>query len=180
MDIASALDSFIVKYIEEHQGQNRDLVIDYDENWPSECYMDVQPNGQVPWRPKIRSNVGSFDALESALNLKMNDQLSVYFSRYWSDNLNAKNVRGNLQLLQAWNQADFERLQENLIGHILMKRRLKQPETWFFAVTDEDDFILSVDNQTGAVVLERVGLLPQEVLAENLATFIEQLSPAVT
>ncbi len=28
----------------------------------------------------------------------------------------------------SWHQADFERLQQNIIAHILMKRRLKQCE----------------------------------------------------
>ncbi len=50
---------------------------------------------------------------------------------------------------------DFERLQQNLIGHILMKQKLKQAITLFFAVTDEDDIILSVNNNTGEVWAEK-------------------------
>jgi SecY interacting protein Syd len=83
-------------------------------------------------------------------------------------------------LLQPWNQGDFERLQQNLVGHILMKRRLKQPETFFIALTDEDDFILTVDNASGEVMLEQVGLLPKELVAPNLATFITSIVPSVT
>jgi SecY interacting protein Syd len=66
-----------------------------------------------------------------------------------------------------------------LVGHILMKRRLKQPETLFIALTDEDDFILTVDNASGEVVLEQVGLLPKEVVAPNLEVFIQSLQPSV-
>ena len=90
-----------------------------------------------------------------------------------------KRPGGNLQLLLPWNQDDMVRLQQNLVGHVLMKRRLDQPETLFFAVTDEEDFILSVDNQSGEVVLEQVGLLPQEVLAPDLASFLASLEPVV-
>jgi SecY interacting protein Syd len=82
-------------------------------------------------------------------------------------------------LLQPWNQGDFERLQQNLVGHILMKRRLKQPETFFIALTDEDDFILTVHNTSGEVMLEQVGLLPKEVVAPNLAEFLQSIQPSV-
>ncbi len=60
-----------------------------------------------------------------------------------------------------------------------MKRRLKQPETLFVALPDEDDFILRVDNSSGEVMLEQVGLLPKEVVAANLADFIHSLQPSV-
>jgi SecY interacting protein Syd len=53
------------------------------------------------------------------------------------------------------------------------------PKTLFIALTDEDDFILAVDNISGEVVLEQVGLLPKEVLAPNLATFIQSLQPSI-
>jgi SecY interacting protein Syd len=81
-------------------------------------------------------------------------------------------------LLQVWNEQDFERLLQNLIGHALMKRRLEQPMTLFFAVTDDEDYILSLENDTGRVMLERVGLEPQEMLADNLAQFLSSLEPA--
>jgi SecY interacting protein Syd len=84
-----------------------------------------------------------------------------------------------LSLLFAWNKDDFERLQENLIGHILMKRRLKQEETVFFAVTDEEDMIISVDNASGSVWVERVGCKPHKQLSDSLAQFISQLTPVV-
>ena len=58
-----------------------------------------------------------------------------------------------------------------------MKRRLRQRDTLFFAVTDEDDFVLSVLNETGEVVLERVGKEPQEILATDLTSFLQSLKP---
>ena len=79
--------------------------------------------------------------------------------------------------MQIWNDDDAERLQQNLIGHVLMKRQLKQPETLFFALTDEEDFIVSVDNASGQVVLEQVGKPAQQVLAQDLAEFLATLQP---
>jgi SecY interacting protein Syd len=36
-----------------------------------------------------------------------------------------------------------------------------------------------VDNSSGEVMLEQVGLLPKEVVAANLADFIHSLQPSV-
>jgi SecY interacting protein Syd len=70
-------------------------------------------------------------------------------------------------------------LQENIIGHILMKKRLKQENTIFFGVTNEDDMILSINNETGAVWVERVGCKAHKKLADSLNDFIRQLTPAL-
>ena len=82
-------------------------------------------------------------------------------------------------MLQVVNSEDFERLQQNLIGHLLMKQRLRQAPTLFFGLTDEEDFILTVVNESGEVALEQVGREPANILAPSLAVFIEQLTPAI-
>ena len=134
----------------------------------------------MSWTPVLRKTPGDFKGIETALEMKIHPDAVSFFGRYWSDNLNAETKQGKLQLLQAWNEADFQRLQENLIGHLLMKRRLKQAESVFFALTDEDDFILSIDNVSGAVLLEQIGLVAKETLAPDLASFIDQLQPSTT
>ena len=49
----------------------------------------------------------------------------------------------------------------------------------FFGLTDEEDFILTVVNESGEVALEQVGREPAKILAPSLAVFIEQLTPAI-
>lgn len=178
MSAISSLSQSFDHFIEEYQRIHQGLSIEFDPQWPSSCYQQQAKAGQmVAWRPILRESPGDFQSMERALNIQLDPQLKEFFGRYWSDNLNAKAPQGNLQLLQAWNADDFEQLQQNLVGHILMKRRLKQPETAFFALTDEEDFILSVELDSGQVVLEQVGLLPQQVLAKDLQSFITQLTP---
>jgi SecY interacting protein Syd len=178
--LVTALDEFVKRYCITAIKHPEMLMVDYDNEWPSDCYTASGNNGdRVSWQPVKRNVVANFNDLEKALNMKIHQDVISYYSTYWSDNLSAKTDKGYLQLLQPWNQGDFERLQQNLVGHILMKRRLKQPETLFIALTDEDDFILAVDNISGEVVLEQVGLLPKEVLAPNLATFIQSLQPSI-
>ena len=82
-----------------------------------------------------------------------------------------------VELVQPWNEADFERLQENLIGHLLMLRRLKLPETLFLATTRNESQLISLLNATGEVVLEQLGQGPRLVLAPDLARFLDRLSP---
>ncbi len=111
--------------------------------------------------------------------LTLHKDIKSYFTSLYSESLDALCDEGGLSLLFAWNKKDFERLQENLIGHILMKRRLKQQETIFFAVTDEEDIIISLDNATGEIWVERVGCKPHKKLSNSLAQFISQLTPVV-
>ena len=180
LSVKEALDSFIQRYITAHEQENQSMMVQFDPDWMSPCYRrQGEPGEWVDWLPSVRHEEHDFQELETALGLQLDEQLKTFFSAYWSDNLNAKAERGNLQLLMPWNQDDFVRLQQNLVGHVLMKRRLGQAETFFFAVTDEDDFNLCIDAATGEVVLEQVGLVPQEVLAKDLASFIQSLTPLV-
>ncbi|ALS97747.1 SecY-interacting protein [Lacimicrobium alkaliphilum] len=178
--VTQSLDDFIQRYIEAHQQQNHGLKTQWDEQWPSPCELgQPDPQGLIRWQPVKRHQQADFSATEQALEMVFHADIKTYYSSYWSEGLNASTARGGLQLLQAWNEDDFERLLQNLVGHVLMKRRLKQPETLFFAVTDDDDFIISLDNASGKVMLEQVGLEPKEVLAERLSEFLTKIEPQV-
>ena len=180
LPVKDTLIDFIDTYIAAYEEQKQEMVIPFDPDWDSPCYRESgSPGDWVNWAPVIRQDSHDFSELENALGIELNTQLKDFFSACWSDNLNARTERGNLQLLLPWNEEDFVRLQQNLVGHVLMKRRLGQDETFFFAVTDEEDFNLCIDAKTGEVVLEQVGLPPQEVLADDLSGFLKTLKPLV-
>lgn len=175
--------AYIRKYLQEHAHLP---VIEQDDEWPSLCEeIAIDDNGlskgEVFWQPaNIEKDQGlQFDNVESALELILHPDIKTYFTTIYSESLDAECEEGRLSLLFAWNKNDFQRLQENLIGHILMKKRLKQAETIFFAVTDEEDMIVSIDNNTGSVWVERVGCEPHKKLADTLAQFINKLIPIV-
>jgi SecY interacting protein Syd len=175
------LEKFIAATLALHEGSATPLLTEYLEEISSPCYLQSGKNGDmVPWQPCKQTHSATFANVEKALELTLNEQYCHYFTTYWSDNLLAVAEQGNCELLQVMSTSDFERLQENLIGHLLMKQRLKQPPTLFFALTDEDDFILSVDNASGEVVLEQVGKLPSQLIAPDLASFIETLTPRLS
>ncbi|MCP4991607.1 MAG: SecY-interacting protein [Colwellia sp.] len=161
-------------------------IIERDELWLSPCEQDSHDDSHNYWQPVAMNNKQkqeeqedelTFDNVESALELELHHDIKTFFSTLYSSDIEAHCSEGKLSLLFAWNREDFDRLQENIIGHILMKRRLKQAETIFFAVTDEEDMIISLDNESGEVWVERVGCKPHKKLSDSLVSFIEQLTP---
>lgn len=151
--------------------------IEHDSDWPSPC--EFEQEGQLHWQPVKVEQTLTFDNVEQALDIVLNDEFKQFFSLFYSDNLDATHDNGQLQFLQAWSQSDFERLQQNLIGHLMMKSKLKQGATLFVAVTDEDDLNIVINNETGEVCLEYVGKEPHQVLAKSLAEFITQTQPVI-
>jgi SecY interacting protein Syd len=180
LSICEQLDNFVSSYVEN--ASEGVLSIPYDKEWPSLCYKSEgekwQQGQMVPWQPVKQTQPLSFDNVGSALELTLDSDYCTYFTRYFSNNLIATAPQGECELLQVWNEEDFERLQQNLIGHLLMKRRLEQAPTLFFGLTDEEDFILTVINKTGEVALEQVGMEPKEILAPSLAIFLSTLKPS--
>lgn len=151
------------------------LVQDYDSQWLSDCICHREDDKAI-WRPLERSVSGDFSSVESALGISIHPDIHYLFGNWWSGHIQAQTERGGFDILHAWNEDDFDMLQQNIVGHVLMKQRLKQKVTIFFATTDEDDFILSLDNESGCVLLEQVGCEPQEVLSPDLASFFASAS----
>jgi len=179
-DTQKALNAFIESYQLAYENAEVSLRAFCQEPGESPCcYGEVSEQASL-WRPVLQQGALDFSKLETGLEIKIDAAFQDYFCTWWGDHLNARTERGELQLLLVWNDDDFQRLQENLIAHVLMKRRLGQRDTLFFAQTEDDDFLLSVLNQTGEVVLEPVGKEPQEVLAPSLADFLQTLTPVVS
>lgn len=188
-NLMNVLQRFSAQYVSQYQKVYSHLpIIDMDNDWLSPCEVSYDENeinnrvllkDQTFWLPiNIEAKDAlSFDNVESALDLILHKDIKTYFTTLYSDSLDATCDEGELSLLFAWNKDDFARLQENLIGHVLMKQRMKQKETLFFAVTDEEDMIISVDNKTGAVWVERVGCEPHKQIANSLEQFISKIMP---
>lgn len=171
-------DQFLRAYIELNGDDQQNLWTYYEADWLSPCYLEhASQDEKVKWQPVLRDTPVDMSNIAEALEIKIPRAFSQFFGRYYSHDLLASTTRGDLTLLQVWNDDDFERLQKNLIAHVLMKRKLKQPDTLFFALTDEDDFNIVLDVESGQVMLERVGKVPQEVLASTITDFISTLKP---
>ncbi|MCO4797998.1 MAG: SecY-interacting protein [Colwelliaceae bacterium] len=172
--------SFSEIFIEEYQLKLNHLpLVEIDEQWPSPCLQDKFDDSFMCWRPNEITVKISFENIENALNLTLHASIKEYFSTIFSESIPATCSEGHLQLLFAWSEDDFSRLQENLIGHVLMKQKLKQEITLFFAVTDDESIMLSVKNDNGEVWAERVGCEPHKKIADSLNEFITSLKPDI-
>jgi len=124
-----------------------------------------------------RREAADFTGLERALETRIHPDIKRYYGSFWCDSVEARAEEGRLTLIQVWSERDFERLIANLIGHALAKRRARLPLTLFVACTDEGDFMLSVDNASGAVVLEEPGHAPVREVAANLVELLLRVEP---
>jgi SecY interacting protein Syd len=64
-----------------------------------------------------------------------------------------------------------------MVAHVMMLRRLKLPLTIFIATVPNELQVVSLDNDSGAVVLEQLGQPTRWILADSLAEFLQRLSP---
>lgn len=184
---SSNLDQVLNKFIDSwclHQRQHcqQPLSIEYDSQWLSDCYIDSDPledGEQCQWQPIKQQHQDMFSRLADALNEKIHPDIVTFYSSYWSAHLAATSDEGDLELLQVWNQEDMERLRSNLLGHALAKRKLKQPLSFFVALTYPDEGMLCVHNDSGEVWYEMPGKKPIRKIADSLTEFLSRIKPAV-
>lgn len=179
-NVATALANFMQRFTEATASKGGAFPLKkYDPDWPSPCRIGgADSAGYICWQPVRQEQKTDFSGLENALELEIHTDIKAFYGAYWCAGLEATSQEGHVSLIQLWNQQDFDRLIENLIGHGMAKRRLKHPFTVFVATTDADsELFLSIDNATGSVLLEEPGYPPRRQVDENLASFIDRLTP---
>ena len=70
-------------------------------------------------------------------------------------------------------------MQENLIGHLVVQKRLKLSPTLFIATLESELEVISVCNLSGEVLKETLGTRKRTILSPSLASFLEQLDPVL-
>ena len=182
MSCLPALDKFLQNYHQSYLSTLGELPRYYPQGEPSLCIQgefDESSDEAVSWLPVKREQLGSFANVEHALELTLWPDINHFYGEYFAAPVLFDSPWGTGELLQVWNEADFDALQQNIIGHLMMKQKLKQPATWFIGLLDEGDKMLTVDNADGSVWVEIPGELPSAQLAPSLAEFIEALSPRI-
>ncbi|WP_166379249.1 SecY-interacting protein [Pseudoalteromonas sp. Z9A4] len=151
-------------------------LIAHDEQWPSPSEVgEIDEQGNIQWQGAHQQPAGSLSDLANALELEFPKELSELYGHMYGGSILAVIDGHQVELLQAWNSDDFDMLQQNITGHVLMKRKLKQPETVFIGLTDKDDLLVSVLVHSGEVCLEHVGKNTHHVLAPNINAFLKAL-----
>ncbi|ARU93140.1 SecY-interacting protein [Tatumella citrea] len=175
-----AMRQFSRRYCEEWQQQTGHLPYStelYGIDSPCEVSRDAQG---VYWQPQPFSLPPSLDAVERGLEISLQPAVTGWYTAQFAGDMQAEWFGMPVTLLQVWNEEDFSRVQENLIGHLVMKRRLKQSPTLFIAATDHDTEIISICNLSGEVIREALGTKKREVLSETVDDFLNKLAVVVT
>jgi SecY interacting protein Syd len=152
-------------------------LVEHDPEWPSPCEIQnsLEAN-MIGWQPIEMPKTQSLEAVERGIELSLHRDIHAYYTSFYNGDIPAYHQGNKLWLLQAWNEQDFEVMQENILGHLVTKRRLKQTPTVFIAVTDEPDLNIVVKNEDGSVWLEYVGKEPHKELATSISLFLDTLT----
>lgn len=145
---------------------------------PSPCITRTEEDA-VFWRPQPFPPGRDFSGVEKAIEIVLQPPLQTFYTAQLAGDMQADFGGRQLTLLQAWSEDDFLRVQENLIGHLVMQRRLKLSPTLFIATLESELDVISVCNLSGEVVLETVGTRRRTVLSASLASFLSHLEPVL-
>ncbi|MEH6532595.1 MAG: SecY-interacting protein [Photobacterium frigidiphilum] len=134
---------------------------------------------EVTWKPITRQPQGDLAGVEKGIEIDLHRDIIDFYSTQFSGDMAAKFGEIELDLLQVFSEQDGVRLQENILGHLVTQRRLKLKPTVFIGVIDSADKVIAICNLTGEVILETLGKNERDVLAKDVASFLQQLVPVV-
>ena len=178
-DTAQALAQFAQDYSKACQNETGNLPqVSFDESWRSPCEVsEVDSDEKVTWQQIEQSPHFDFSDIETALELQLHQSVKDFYGIYLGASLFGVFDKQQYELIQCWNNDDIKRLGENIVGHILMQRKLKQSHTLFIGSLVNGEQMICVDNENGAVVLEIPGDDKREQLAPSLNEFLMNLTP---
>jgi SecY interacting protein Syd len=178
-DTSRALLSFTEKYYQRCKDKlGHGPYSDELSEIASPCFEE-KDGERVYWHAVVRDSEEDFTNIEQAIDLVLHEDIKTFFGIQYSGDM-AVTWQGNpLTLLQVWNDEDFNRLQENILGHLITQRRLKLKPTVFIAVTDAELDVVSICNLSGSVILERLGTSNRDILANSLVEFLAKIEPGV-
>ncbi len=177
-----ALDAFLTRYLNRVKDANGHLpTVEFDPPWPSPC-TELADNASDDivrnWRPVERHDYDLFSSLEKALELDFHPDIKSFYGSYWSNGVCAIHQSLHFNLIQIWNEEDETNLKENMLGHAFAKIKARLPLTFFIGCTDGND-IISLDQDSGAIVLEKPGYRAHQTLAPSLENFLLDLEPSL-
>ena len=145
---------------------------------PSPCITHTAEEA-VFWQPQPFAPEADLSAVERALEITLHPDIHPFYTTQFAGDMPALCGSTKLTLLQAWSGDDFQRVQENLIGHLVTQKRLKLSPTLFLGTTEDEMEVISFCNLTGGVLIEKIGTMQRNVLSSSLITFLNTLDPIV-
>lgn len=178
--LSVALHNFTEKYVSQWQQQTGLPPASTDlYGIPSPCIVRTGENW-VYWEPQaFPIKDATLDKVATALDINLQSDIHTFYTTQLAGDMKATFRDITLNLVQVWNEDDFIRLQENLIGHLVTQKRLKLSPTLFIATLDSELEMISMCNLSGEIILEKFGSKEKRVLSSNLSCFLEELTVIV-
>jgi len=152
----------------------------FDPEWVSPCQVGEVIEQKITWKAVVRDKKATLNNIEEALEIKLHPSIEELFCSAYSEHIACEFKGHPIDLVQVWNDQDFLMLQENMIAHFMMQKRLKKPASMFIASCSDEMQVISILNETGQVQLETLGKKQESLLAESLAEFLSLLTPRLS
>lgn len=182
MSCLAALTNFQKSYAQAFLDRLGELPRCYPHGRPSPCLAegaDEHSEEALHWQWVERKEPANFDNLAHAMEFGLHPDINDFYGHGYAGPLQFDSPWGDGELIQPWSEDDFMLLQQNVLGHLMMKKQLKQEQTWFIGLIGDEEEMLTVNNDDGSVWREVAGNVPHERLADSLAEFIDKLRPRV-
>ncbi|WP_298940303.1 SecY-interacting protein [uncultured Psychromonas sp.] len=151
----------------------------FDEKWVSPCQIGDVVDQNITWKALVRDKKATLSNIEEALEVTLHPSIEDLFCSAYSEHISCEFEGHPIELIQVWNEQDFLMLQENMIAHFMMQKRLKKPASMFIATCSDELQVISILNETGQVQLETLGKKQESILAESLSEFLSKLTPVL-
>jgi len=179
-DIQTELLALQARYLKLWEAEKETLPTQtFDAEWLSPCQVGEAVGDQITWKAQERMQQVDLKNIEDALEIKLHPAIEALFCSNYCDHIPCEFDGHPIELIQVWNDQDFLGLQENMIAHFMMQKRLKRPASMFIATCSDEMQVISILNETGQVQLETLGKKQEAILAESLAEFLSKLNPII-
>ncbi|WP_439841539.1 SecY-interacting protein Syd [Aeromonas taiwanensis] len=173
--VLSALEQFFLRWQRDGEARRGLPLCEWEAEWRSPCELDEPREGRVAWRVHRRADPADFTSMNEALELTLHPSALALFGHWFSRPIPCSYKGLRIEFILPWNDADLDLLKENLIGHLLMLRKLKRSPSLFIATTRNEMTLVSLDNESGQVCLEWLDSGRRLVLAPSLPAFLARL-----
>lgn len=176
---SQALKAFTLRYCDAwHQQRDSWPQSEALYGVPSPCIIS-STDEYVLWQPQPFEGEATISAVERALDIVIQPAAHAFYTTQFAGDMGGECAGETLTLLQTWSADDFQRVQENLIGHLVTQKRLKLSPTLFIATLESELEVISICNLSGEVLKEKLGTSERAVLAPSLYDFLNQLKPVL-